>query len=82
MLYVYLIENGSYILYEELEDTKGITRSRKPHKNRRYNAKGQTNQTIIYKAIHRNLNIEHHELGMKSGFPEEIAVPAPTVTPI
>jgi hypothetical protein len=34
LLCVYLIENGSYILYEELEDTKGITRSRKPHKNR------------------------------------------------
>jgi hypothetical protein len=43
-------------------------------------------QTIIYKLLHTKLKIEQYEphwkLGVNSCAPEELAVPAPLVTPI
>ena len=41
---------------------------------------------MYYKTLHRNLKIEQHgphfKLGVNSGAPEGLAVPAPYVTPV
>ena len=45
-----------------LKIPKGATRNRKSRKDKLYNGqkkKGQT-QTVVYKALHRKLNIENH----------------------
>jgi hypothetical protein len=39
-------------------------------------------QTIIYKTLHRILNIEEHESGVELMCPERLTVPAPLVTPV
>jgi hypothetical protein len=41
-----------------LEDTKGVTRSRKPE----VNSQKEKGQTTIYKTLHRKLKIGQHEL--------------------
>jgi hypothetical protein len=44
-----------------LKDIKGIIRSRKSNKDRQYNGKKTKGKTIIYKTLHRKLNIEQQE---------------------
>ena len=38
-------------------------------------------QTMIYKRLHRKIKIDHHEPGVNSGAPEELAVPVLLMTP-
>jgi hypothetical protein len=52
------------VTYEQFEDTKGVIRTRKSNKGRRYNGKGQT---LIYKTLHRKLRIEQHETHKNPG---------------
>ena len=47
-----------WYLQEKLKDTKGIIRSRKLNKKTIHWPKGQT---MIYKTLHRILNIEQHK---------------------
>jgi len=73
---------------EEFEETKGVIRIRKSPKGCQYNGKKkeQTFETTIYETLHIKLKIEkykpHLKLGVKSGAPEGLVVPASLVTPV
>jgi len=59
--------------YEQFEDTKVITRSRKSKKDRQHD--GQKGQSMTYISLHRKLRIEHHEPGSSCStkyFPRKI----------
>ena len=47
-------------IYGKFEDVKGAIRSRKS-KERQYNTKKTKGQAMIYKILHKKLNIEQHE---------------------
>ena len=74
--------NELVVIYGKFEDVKGAIRSRKS-KERQYNAKKTKGQTMIYKILHKKLNIEQHESHLKievnSGVPEGLGVPVTLV---
>ena len=57
------------ICYEELEDAKGVLRSRKSNTadNTMANRKRTKDQTMICKPLHRKLKIEQNETDLKRG---------------
>jgi hypothetical protein len=51
------------LLQENVEDTKGLTTSRKPKKDRQYTSKrkGTNGKIMFYKTLNREIKIEQHE---------------------
>jgi hypothetical protein len=50
-----------FILFSNLEDTKGVTRSHKSKKKKQHNGQKEKEQTMIYKTLERELNIKQHK---------------------